>query len=155
MEIIGLKNSPEESGSEARGLELKITDLKSGVRDANRVNVFINGEFYFSLDVAQVVDYRLKIGKILTPAEVSELKHASAFGKLYSSTLEWVLMRPRSIKETREHLQNKLFKLRIDNKRRAETKEKMKTDPEFREKPGNLKFGHGSGGSSRATTLRT
>jgi SOS response regulatory protein OraA/RecX len=37
-----------------------------------------------------------------------ELKKASEFGKLYQRTLEWVLMRPRSLRETRDYLFRKL-----------------------------------------------
>ena len=110
----------------------QITDLKSGVHDQNRVNVFIDGEFSFSLDLAQVVDYHLKIGKILAPAEIDELRHASTFGKLYAQTLEWVLARPRSIKETHDHLVQRLAKLEIDNRRRTENRERAESDPEFK-----------------------
>lgn len=92
----------------------QITDLKSGVRNPNRVNVFVDGEYSFSLDLTQVVDFHLKIGKVLTPAELKELKHASAYGKLYAKTLEWVLMRPHSVKETRDHLRLKRFQKRAD-----------------------------------------
>ncbi len=134
MEIINLKTgSDEKSSSPTRpAKENKITDLKSGVRNQNRVNVFVDGEFSFSLDLAQVVDFHLKIGKTLTREELEKLKRASAYGKLYSQTLEWVLMRPRSTKETRDHLAQKLFKLKIDNARRAENREKIKQDPEFK-----------------------
>ena len=70
MEIINLKSSDEETSSTPNpanhaksAQEHRITDLKSGVHDQNRINVFVDGEFYFSLDLAQVVDYHLKIGK--------------------------------------------------------------------------------------------
>ena len=134
MEIINLKSDATENllASAKPIKENKITDLKSGIRDQNRVNIFIDNEFAFSLDLAQVVDYHLKIGKILKPAEIEELKRASAYGKLYSQTLEWVLMRPRSIKETRDHLTQKLFKLEIDNRRRAENRERLKSDTVFK-----------------------
>ena len=135
MEIINLKSESEENkSSDSASVKSKneITDIKSCVKNQNRVNIFIDGEFSFSLDIAQVVDFHLKVGKKLEPEEVEKLKRASAYGKLYSSTLEWVLMRPRSIKETRDHLKNKLFKLKIDNKRREENRERMKTDPEFK-----------------------
>ena len=66
MEIVKLKNDKsKETKKPADDSKLTITDLKSGVRDQNRVNVFVDGKFSFSLDVAQVVDYHLKIGKIL------------------------------------------------------------------------------------------
>lgn len=90
-----------------------ITNLKPGVHNPNRVNVFLDGKFSFSLDLAQVVDFHLKIGKSLEQEEVEELNHASAYGKLYSQTLEWVLTRPRSVKETRDHLREKRFQKKL------------------------------------------
>ena len=138
MKIINLKSDNEEtlsSGQPSSTKELnknQITDLKSCIHNQDRVNIFIDGEFSFSLDLTQVVDYHLKIGKILTPSEINELRHASAFGKLYSQTLEWVLIRPRSVRETRDHLKQKLAKLEIDNRKRAENREKSQADPEFK-----------------------
>ena len=85
-----------------------ITNLKQGVKNPNRVNVFVDGKFEFSLDITQVVDYKLKVGKELTAKEFDELKKASEFGKLYQRTLEWVLTRPRSEKEVRDYLVRKL-----------------------------------------------
>ncbi len=138
MEIISLKADDKKqlSSSLPNTTKLskknKITNLESGVHNQNRVNVFVDDKFCFSLDLAQVVDYHLKIGKILTPKEINNLRHASAFGKLYSQTLEWVLTRPRSVEETRNHLKQKLAKLEIDNRQRAENRERVQIDPEFK-----------------------
>lgn len=85
-------------------LHYKITDLKPGVRRPERVNVFLDGKFAFSLDLTQVLEAKLKVGLEIDTDRRAELERASDFGKLYTRTLEWVLMRPRSIKETREHL---------------------------------------------------
>ena len=106
--VENLKPSPEGSASKT------ITDLKQGVHNSNRVNVFVDHEFSFSLDLTQVVDFHLKIGKALMPEELAELKRASAYGKLYGGTLEWVLTRPRSVKETRDHLIKKRFQKKLD-----------------------------------------
>ena len=84
--------------------ELKITDLKQGARNENRVNVFVNDKYAFSLDVAQVVDSGVKIGRVISEAELLELKKASELGKIYQRALEWVLIRPRSRKELRDYL---------------------------------------------------
>lgn len=74
-----------------------VTKLAAGVRDPNRINVFIDGKFAFSLDVAQVVELQVKIGQKLSADRMGELRNASEFGKLYQRTLEWVLMRPHLI----------------------------------------------------------
>ena len=72
------------------------------------MNVFVDGKYAFSLDVSQVVDYKLKIGRELTEEELTDLKKASEFGKLYQRALEWVLVRPRSVREVKDYLARKL-----------------------------------------------
>ena len=85
-----------------------ITNLKQGVNNPNRVNVFVNSKYALSLDVAQVVDLGVKVGLEISEDELEEFKKASEYGKLYQRTLEWVLVRPRSVRETRDYLQRKL-----------------------------------------------
>ena len=106
MEIIKLSEPKKEN---------KITDIKAAVRNENRVNIFINGEFSFSLDISQLIDYKLKIGESLSKEKIAEIKRASTFGKVYARTLEWVLTRPRSIKETQDYLKLKIYKNKIED----------------------------------------
>ena len=87
--------------------KLVITNLKQGVKNPNRVNVFVNSKYALSLDVAQVVDFGIKVGLEISEDELVELKNASEYGKLYQRTLEWVLVRPRSIRETRDYLKRR------------------------------------------------
>ena len=117
MEIFNLKDQiPEEKAahkdtpaekSEIFDEKLTITDMKQGVKNPNRVNVFINKMYAFSLDVAQVVDFKLKIGKTVSEDELAEYKKASEFGKAYQRALEWVLMRPRSVRELKDYLRRR------------------------------------------------
>ena len=94
----GRKNDGNDDGS------LSVTELKAGVKNPERVNVYVNGKYTLSLDVAQVVDYKLKIGMVIDEEKLEELKKASEFGKEYQRALEWVLMRPRSEREVRDYL---------------------------------------------------
>ncbi|MBR3414475.1 RecX family transcriptional regulator [Candidatus Saccharibacteria bacterium] len=113
MEIISLNTA--EKSRQAHNFSVEpdsshsITAIKPATRDENRVNIFIDEEFAFSLDLAQVVDFKLKVGKTLDEPEIKKLKKASNFGKLYQRTLEWVLSRPRSVRETRDYLKKKQF----------------------------------------------
>ena len=91
-----------------------ITKLKQGVKNPNRVNVFVDEKYAFSLDVVQVVDFKLKEGMEISEEDLTELKKASEFGKLYQRTLEWVLTRPRSEKETRDYLYKKIYEKKLD-----------------------------------------
>lgn len=102
MEIINSQIEPQPDNV------FRVTDIKQGVKNPNRVNIFIDGKYSFSLDIAQLVDFKLKIGQEITEAELAEYQQASAFGKLYQRALEWVLTRPRSVKETRDYLSRKL-----------------------------------------------
>ena len=104
-------------GAEVSGY--KITGLKQGVRNPDRVNVYVNSKFAFSLDVAQVVDFKIKVGLVVSEEQLAEFKKASEFGKLYQRALEWALVRPRSEKECRDYLWRKLAKLSSDTRPRA------------------------------------
>lgn len=96
-----------------------VTKMTPGVRDPNRVNIFLDGHFAFSLDVTQVVEAGIKIGYHVTTKRLEELRQMSEFGKLYQRTLEWVLTRPHSVRETRDYLRRRQIKRRQLNRQRA------------------------------------
>lgn len=109
----------------------KITKMRAGVRDPNRVNIFLDGRFAFSLDVTQVVDLGVKVGQEISPERLEELKDASEFGKLYQRTLEWVLTRPHSVREAKNYLRRRQIKRRMLNRQRE--REEKKPLPEIKE----------------------
>lgn len=86
---------------------MKITALKIQARDKDRVNVFVDGKYSFSLDITQVAELGIKTGAEYTDDELRELENESQFGKLYTRTLEYVLIRPRSQREVRDYLYRK------------------------------------------------
>ena len=86
---------------------MKITDISLQARDNNRVNVSVDGVYSFSLDIAQVTDLNLKVGRELSDGELEELQEESQFGKLYMRALEYCLRRPHSVKEVRDYLWRK------------------------------------------------
>lgn len=122
MEII--QNKPEKKATKV------ITKMSPGVKNPDRVNIFVNDKFDFSLNLAQVVDFKIKVGQTVTEKQLKEYRQASEFGKLYQRTLEWVLMRPRSIYETREHLKNKRFHRELENRRIVENRQ-ARADAEY------------------------
>lgn len=98
---------------------LTITKLTPGVKDPNRVNVFLDKRFAFSLDITQVIEFDVKVGQKVDKARLLKLKTASEFGKLYQRTLEWVSTRPHSVRETRDYLKRRQIKRRQLNRQRA------------------------------------
>lgn len=111
--------------------EYVITKMTAGVKDKNRVNVFVNGRYTLSLDVKQVVDLQVKVGRKLTDDELQELHKASEFGKLYQRSLEWAFTRPHSIWETRDYLKRRQLKRSQLNRKRVE--EELKPLPEIQD----------------------
>lgn len=103
---------------------MKVTALTIQQRDSNRVNVMVDGKFRFSLDVFQVGELGIKIGREYTELELSELETESQFGKLYARTLEYCLMRPHSQREVRDYLYRKTFSKKYKSKRTGEVMER-------------------------------
>ncbi len=85
----------------------EVTAIKLAVRDPNRVNVFVDGKFFCSLTIEQLGERKLKAGQVLSEEELGELKRMSYIGKVFQRTLEWVLLRSRSVKEVRDYLRRK------------------------------------------------
>ena len=86
---------------------MKITDISLQASDNNRVNVSVDGVYSFSLDITQVTDLSLKVGRELSDGELEKLQEESQFGKLYMRALEYCLRRPHSVKEVRDYLWRK------------------------------------------------
>lgn len=125
----GSKKSAEDNDGLGK-LEptLKITDIRQAVKNQNRVNIFVNGKYSFSLDIAQVVDLRIKVGREIAQEELDDFKKASEFGKAYQRALEWVLMRPRSERELRDYLKKREIRNDAKDKRREWEREREIAD---------------------------
>lgn len=86
---------------------MKITDISVQARNNDRVNISVDGKYRFSLDMLQVTELGIKVGKEFSEEELTQLEDESQFGKLYSQALEYTLMRPHSAREVRDYLWRK------------------------------------------------
>ena len=103
---------------------MKITALTTQQKDPNRVNVMVDGRFRFSLDIYQVADLGIKVGKEYDEKELGELETESQFGKLYARSLEYCLIRPHSSREVRDYLYRKTLNKKYKSKKTGELKER-------------------------------
>ncbi|MEJ5314653.1 MULTISPECIES: regulatory protein RecX [Anaerolinea] len=84
-----------------------VTALVSQKRNAQRINVFIDGKFAFSL--SRIVAAWLKVGQFLPDEKIEQLKQEDAREAAMQSALRLISVRPRSEAEIRERLQSKNF----------------------------------------------
>jgi regulatory protein len=84
-----------------------ITNLKVQKRRSDRVNVYLDGRYAFSLPRMEAM--RLKRGQYLSDAEIAELEQRNEFSKAYNLALNYLSYRPRSEAEVVAHLGRKGF----------------------------------------------
>ena len=103
---------------------MKITDISSQQSNLNRVNIYVDGKYRFSLDISQVASLGVKLGREYSGQEINQLEQESQFGKLYSRALEYCLIRPHSAREVRDYLWRKTRLTRYKSKKTGEIKER-------------------------------
>jgi regulatory protein len=86
---------------------MKITAISSQLKDRDRVNVLVDGKYRFSLDICQVIDLGVKVGREYSESELAILEKEGQFGKIYARALEYCLMRPHSSREMYNYLYRK------------------------------------------------
>lgn len=107
---------------------MKITSLSAQVRNPDRVNISVDGKFRLSLDIYQVGELGIKIGKDISEDELAAIETESSFGKLYARALEYCLMRPHSAREVRDYLYRKTLTTKYKTKK-GEIKERQGYSP--------------------------
>lgn len=86
---------------------MKITAIKQQIKNLERVSIFVDGKYSFSLSLDELVTHKIKNNDELTDADVKRLKKISTDGKLKARALEWVLNRPHSTREFNDYLRRK------------------------------------------------
>ncbi len=83
----------------------QITRLVIQARDKERVNVYLDGEFAFGLALDEAI--HLKVGQVLTDADIEALQAEDAYHKAYQRVLDLLSRRPYSTGEVQRYLQQK------------------------------------------------
>lgn len=113
---------------------MKITGITAQQKDPNRVNIMIDGKYRFSLDISQVINLGVKIGREYSESELAEVEGESQFGKLYGRALEYCLMRPHSAREVRDYLWRKTRTTKYKTRTTGEIKEREGVATELTER---------------------
>lgn len=86
-----------------------VTSLKPQ-RDGKRVNVYMDGDFAFGIDLDNLVKFGIKIEKEFSKEEIDKIVYEAEFHKTFSKLLNFATLRPRSEKEINDWLLRKLKK---------------------------------------------
>lgn len=83
-----------------------ITDIKPQ-RNSKRVNVYLDNQFGFGLDLENYVKLGLKAGQEFSQEKIEEIIKKAEFQKVLDKLLRFASLRPRSEKEIRDYLKRK------------------------------------------------
>lgn len=86
---------------------MKITAISAQARNPDRVNISVDGKYRFSLDVFQLSELGVRVGKEYDETTLAALEDESTYGKLYTKALEYTMLRPHSSREMRDYLWRK------------------------------------------------
>ena len=86
---------------------MKITAIKQQVKKPERVSVFVDEKYSFSLSLDELLKHKIKQGMDVDQADIKRFKKISDDGKLRMRSLEWLLNRPRSTREFQDYLYRK------------------------------------------------
>jgi regulatory protein len=89
-----------------------ITRLEQQKNDAERVNVYLDDEFAFGINIMDAVT--LKKGQELNEAEIAELRHKDAIVKAADNIANLLSYRPQSTQEIRQKLSKKYEEVVIE-----------------------------------------
>lgn len=86
---------------------MKITSIKQQVKNPERVSIFVDGKYSFSLSLDELVSEKLKNNEEIDGARLKKLKKISEDGKLRMRALAWAMGRPHSTREFKDYMWRK------------------------------------------------
>lgn len=87
-----------------------ITKISAQKNNPDRVNIFVDAKYSFSLTINQVIEQKLKINQEIDEQKIKYFNKISELGKQKAKALEWLMLRPHSEKEFNDYL----YKKKID-----------------------------------------
>ena len=87
----------------------KVTALRAGKGRRKRVNIFLDGEYAFSLEAEVAVKEGLRVDQELSPERIEEITSANNYRRCYDAAALFISYRPRSEPELRERLRRRNF----------------------------------------------
>lgn len=77
----------------------EITKLQVQAKDKNRVNVYLDNQFFGGLDMETAVKYNLKVGSCISEQKLEEIQFESEKRTAYNKALKLLNIRRKTQKE--------------------------------------------------------
>ena len=87
---------------------MQVTSVEPQRKRKDRLNIFLNGSYAFSLDTGTVLKNSIKKGRELSQKEIELLLRENETAKLVDLSLNYLSYRPRSQKEITDYLAKKI-----------------------------------------------
>lgn len=85
-----------------------ITDIKQQVKNPNKLSIFVDGKYSFSLTLDQLSEHKaVRIGNNIEPEQITEYKKLTKLTNQYIRMVNLIYARPRSEQEIRLKLKLK------------------------------------------------
>lgn len=86
-----------------------ITSIQQAKKNENKVNLYLDGEFWVGIFKYDLLDLKLFKDKEITEEEKKKIEEISQITKVRSKIIEYIGMRPHSKKEIYDHFAQKHF----------------------------------------------
>ena len=86
---------------------MRITSLQPQVKNPERLNVFVDGQFLLGASALVVLQMGLRVGQELTGEQLAQLQHDEALQQAIERAYNYLSFRPRSREEVRRYLRRK------------------------------------------------
>jgi regulatory protein len=86
---------------------MRITSLQSQTNRPERLNLFVDHQFFMGVNALIVLQMGLKVGQELTEQQVEQLRQEEALQQAFARALNYLSFRPRSREEVKRYLQRK------------------------------------------------
>lgn len=88
----------------------EISQVSPQKKKKNRLNIYIDGNYSFGADIETVIKFQLKPGKIISQKTILEIVKKEELTRLFDSSLKFLSYRPRSQKEVKQYIIQKISK---------------------------------------------
>ncbi len=86
---------------------MRITSLQTQTTDKERISVFVDDHFLLGVNALIVLQMGLKVGQILTPEQLVQLRSEELLQQAVDRALNYLSFRPHSREEVRRYLKKK------------------------------------------------